>query len=71
MGGLRRGSRGKGPAEKAKDFKGTTKKLVNNYLSNYKLLLLIVFIFSIASTVFSVIIQIFGKKYISLHRDNI
>ena len=55
MGGLRRGSRGKGPAEKAKDFKGTTKKLVNNYLSNYKLLLLIVFIFSIASTVFSVI----------------
>ena len=28
----------KGPmsVEKAKDFKGTTKKLLNNYLSNYK-----------------------------------
>ena len=26
-----------GTGEKAKDFKGTTKKLINNYLSKYKI----------------------------------
>lgn len=41
--------------EKAKDFKGTTKKLIKEYLSNYKIALIIVFIFSVGSTVFSVI----------------
>ena len=37
--------------EKAKDFKGTTKKLINNYLSKYKIGLIIVFIFAVGSTV--------------------
>lgn len=40
--------------EKAKDFKGTVKKLWG-YLSKYKLALLIVVIFTIASTIFSVV----------------
>lgn len=41
--------------EKAKDFKGTTKKLIKRYLSKYKIQLILVFIFSIASTVFTII----------------
>ena len=40
--------------EKAKDFKGTVKKLWG-YLSKYKIALIIVLLFTIASTVFSVI----------------
>lgn len=40
--------------EKAKDFKGTVKKLWR-YLSKYKIALIIVILFTIASTVFSVI----------------
>ncbi len=43
------------PTEKAKDIKGTTKKLVTNYLSKYKFALIVVFIFAIGSTIFSVI----------------
>ena len=43
------------PVEKAKDVKGTTKKLVKNYLAKYKISLIIVFIFAIGSTIFSVI----------------
>ena len=47
----------KGPmsVEKAKDFKGTTKKLLNNYLSNYKIAIIIVIIFAIGSTIFSIV----------------
>ena len=41
--------------EKAKDFKGTTKKFVKRYLKDYKIRLLIVAIFSIASTVFAIV----------------
>lgn len=41
--------------EKAKDFKGTTKKLIKNYLSKYKIGLIIVFIFSVGSTIFSIV----------------
>lgn len=50
---------GRGPANdrKAKNFKGTLKTLIN-YLSVYKFKLLIVFIFSVASSVFA----IFGPK---------
>lgn len=45
----------KGPSfEKAKDFKGTTKKLIS-YISNYKINLAIVFIFAVLSTIFSII----------------
>lgn len=52
------GGPGKGPGrtvEKAKDFKGTTKKLINNYLSKYKIALVIVIIFAIGSTIFSIV----------------
>ena len=53
MGGPRKGR--KGPVEKAKDFKGTTKKLVNDYLSKYKIALLIVMIFAVGSTIFYIV----------------
>ncbi len=43
------------PVVKAKDFKGTAKKLINGYLSKYKLLLIIVFIFAIGSTIFTIV----------------
>lgn len=52
------GGPGRGPGktvEKAKDFKGTTKKLLNNYLSKYRLALVIVVIFAIGSTIFSIV----------------
>lgn len=41
--------------QKAKDFKGTIKKLLKNYLSKYKFKLLLIFVFSIASTIFTII----------------
>lgn len=54
----RKGSMGGGPmgmtTEKAKDFKGSVKKLVN-YLKAYKLRLVIVIIFAIGSTIFSIV----------------
>ncbi|MCI9178148.1 MAG: ABC transporter ATP-binding protein [Clostridia bacterium] len=55
MGGL--GGPGRGPktVEKAKDFKGTAKKLISSYLKDYKWKLLIVVIFAIASTIFAII----------------
>ena len=40
---------------KAKDFKKTTKKLIKNYLSKYKIALIIVIIFAIVSTIFTII----------------
>lgn len=57
MPGARRGPMGKGPGtiEKANDFKGTTKKLIKNYLSKYKIAIIIVIIFAIGSTIFQVI----------------
>ena len=45
---------GKGPVEKAKDVKGTTKKLAQR-LSNYKIAIIIVMVFAIGSTIFSII----------------
>lgn len=42
------------PGEKAKDFKGTMKKLVSS-LSKYKIGFIFVFLFAIASTIFSII----------------
>mgnify|MGYP000555076768 CR=1 FL=1 len=45
---------GKGPVEKAKDVKGTTKKLAKR-LSNYKIAIIIVMVFAIGSTIFSII----------------
>ena len=49
------GGPGKKSLEKAKDFKGTTKKLINEYLSKYKTALIIVFIFAIGSTIFTIV----------------
>lgn len=45
------GPGGQRTVEKPKDLKGTTKKLIKNYFSKYKLQILIVFIFAIASTI--------------------
>ena len=42
-------------AKKAKDFKSTTKKLIKNYLSQYKIALIIIFIFAIGSTIFTIV----------------
>ena len=42
------------PVEKAKDFKGTLKKLLK-YLGKYKIAIIIVIIFAILSTVFSIV----------------
>ncbi len=52
MGGPRRKA---GQEVKAKDFKGTTSKLIKNYLSKYKFLLLIVFIFAVGSALFTIV----------------
>ena len=41
--------------QKAKNFKGTTKKLIKDYLSKYKLGLLIVVIFAIGGTIFTIV----------------
>ena len=51
MGGPRRGM----TTEKAKNFKETTKKLIKNYLSKYKVALIIVMIFAIGSTIFTIV----------------
>ena len=45
---------GHGPAEKAKDVKGTTKKLAIR-LSEHKIAIIIVMIFAIGSTIFSIV----------------
>ena len=50
-----RGARGMGPVEKAKDFKGTLKILMRDYLAQYKIGLIMVAIFAVASTVFSIV----------------
>lgn len=58
-----RGGRGPGngaPVEKAKDFKGTLKKLIS-YIGAYKIPVFFVMIFAIASTVFN----IWGPKILS------
>ena len=59
----KRGPMGHGhgaPVEKAKDFKGTMKKILA-YMSSYKPALIVVVIFAVASTVFNVI----GPKILS------
>lgn len=53
--------RGMGPGEKAKDFKGTIKKLVR-YMSVYKIQMLFVLIFAIGGTIFNIVgPKILGK----------
>ena len=52
MGGpMRRGQ----TTEKPKDFKKTTKKLINSYLAKYKIPLIIVLIFAVGSTIFTIV----------------
>lgn len=51
MGGPRKGM----STQKAKDFKGTTKKLISQYMSKYKVALIVVFIFAVLSTVFTIV----------------
>lgn len=52
---------GKGPEQKAKDFKGTMKKLFN-YLKVYKVQIFLVILFSVGSAAFSIIgPKILGK----------
>jgi len=50
-----RGAKMGAPVEKAKDFKGTTLRLVREYLSKYKIALIVVFVFAIGSTIFDVV----------------
>lgn len=45
----------KGNIEKPKNFKETTKKLMNTYISKYKIPLIIVMIFAIGSTIFTIV----------------
>lgn len=47
--------RGQGTTEKPKDFKKTTKKLIDSYLSKYKIGIIIVIIFAIGSTIFTIV----------------
>ena len=47
--------RGPSTTEKPKDFKKTTKKLINSYLAKYKVALIVVFIFAIGSTIFTIV----------------
>lgn len=54
QGGPMGGPHGMAPVEKAKDLKGTIKKLWE-YLSKYKVTLMIVLVFAILSTVFSIV----------------
>ena len=54
-GPMGRGQMSSGATEKANDFKGTTKKLIKDYLSKYKIALIIVIVFAIGSTIFSIV----------------
>lgn len=49
------GGKGMHPVEKAKNFKGTMKILIKDYLSQYKIAIIIVILFAAASTVFSIV----------------
>ena len=55
------GPHGMGAGEKAKDFKGTMKKLLT-YIGRYKIALFFVIIFSIGGTIFNIVgPKILGK----------
>ena len=47
--------RGAQTTERAKDFKKTTQKLIRSYLTKYKIPLIIVMIFAIGSTIFTIV----------------
>ena len=54
MGG-RMGKGSQGTVEKPKDFKKTTKKLVKSYLAKYKIAIIVVILFAIGSTIFTIV----------------
>ena len=54
-GGPMGGPRRQVVAPPVKDFKKTTKKLIKNYLAKYKIALIIVMIFAIGSTIFTIV----------------
>jgi len=59
--------RGAMPVEKAKDFKGTLRKLAD-YMASYKIPLIFVFIFAVGSTVFAIVgPKILGKATTELY----
>ena len=47
--------KGQGTVEKPKDFKKTTKKLINSYLAKYKIAIIVVILFAIGSTIFTIV----------------
>ncbi len=49
------GPRGGQTTERAKDFKKTTQKLIRSYLVDYKIPIIIVMIFAIGSTIFTIV----------------
>ena len=49
------GPRGGQTTERAKDFKKTTKKLIRSYLAKYKIPIIVVMIFAIGSTIFTIV----------------
>jgi len=55
MGGGPMGPGRNGAPEKAKNFKQTAQKLMNQYLGKYKIALIIVLVFAIGSTIFTIV----------------
>lgn len=55
MGGGPMGPGRKGTPEKAKNFKQTAQKLMNHYLGKYKIALIIVLVFAVGSTIFTIV----------------
>lgn len=60
------GGAGRFSGEKAKNFKGSGKQLLN-YLSGYKITILVVMIFAVLSTIFSIV----GPKVLALATDEL
>ncbi len=58
MGGVKRrafNARGAKSTERAKDFKGTTKKLIQNYLMHYKWAIIMVILLAVGGTIFTIV----------------
>ncbi len=55
MGGGPMGPGRNGAPEKAKNFKQTAQKLINHYLGKYKIALIIVLVFAVGSTIFTIV----------------
>ena len=53
--GSGRGPGTRGKIEKPKDFKKTTSKIIKDYLAKYKIQIIIVIIFAIGSTIFTIV----------------